>query len=153
MIGKVNGHKSSGNGKFSVGLAAGVGFSSLSNPKTEGWEANAGLAMRILRWDSVVNINTGINYMYSFDVYFLSIPFVLNLNYTRKQNYSMYAGVGIEPSMMLTKYEGTMLSGFDLPLVANLLGYGARNSDIAFYMKYYFGSEMMTLGCRYTYYF
>lgn len=153
MIGKVNGHKSSGNGKFSVGLAAGLGFSSLSNPNAEGWEANAGLAMRILRWDSVVNINTGINYMYSFDVNFLSIPFVLNLNYTRKQNYSMYAGVGIEPSMMLAKYEGTMLSGFDLPLVANLLGYGARNSDIAFYMKYYLGSEMMTLGCRYTYYF
>ena len=153
VLGNARGQKSN-DGKFSVGFAAGAGFSSLTgtDSKSEGWEANAGLAMRILRWDNVVNINTGLNYMYTFGINYLSIPVVLNLNYTRKQNYSMYAGVGVEPSLLLKNYEGKMLSGFSCPLVANLLGYGGRNSDVAFYIKYTIGG-MMSLGCRYTYYF
>ena len=147
--------KKSRKGGFNVGLSLGAGYSACGNSdnKTEGWEINTGLMWRLWRYDSLFNVMTGVNYMRTFGINFVSVPLVINLNYSRGSSGSMYSGIGVEPMMLFSKADAGVESAMDISLTTNLLGYGWRHSDFNFYLKYLFGSELMTLGCKYTYLF
>ncbi|MBO5234405.1 MAG: PEGA domain-containing protein, partial [Alistipes sp.] len=138
-------------GGFNVGISLGGGYSMLGT--TEGWEFNCGFMWRLWRHDSLLNAMTGVNYMRTFKSNFISVPLVVNLNYSRGRSGSMYAGLGVEPTMVLVNLNGETVSGMDASLVVNALGYGWRHSDFNFYLKYMFGCELLTVGCRYTYLF
>lgn len=145
---------------FNVGISLGGGYSALSvekggdysadDKKDQSGEFNLGFVWRMWRYDSLFNVMTGVNYMRTFKCNFISVPLVVNLNYMPGKSGSVYAGIGAEPMVLLKKgYQ----PGVDVALSTHLLGFGWRNGDFNIYLKYMFGCELMTVGCRFAYFF
>ena len=139
-------------GGFNVGITLGGGYGMLSSGE-EGGEFNAGLMWRMWRHDSLLNVMTGFTYMRTFQCNFLSVPVVINLNYIRVSDSGMYSGIGVEPTMILKKSDGGMIRAWDMSIKTHILGLGWRHSDFNIYLKYLCGSEVLTMGCCYTYLF
>ena len=141
---------------FNVGLSLGTGYASFTDEygDYDEIEFNAGVMWRLWSWDTMFNVHTGFTYTYTFDLHMLSVPVVINWNYLRYNSGSMYSGVGAEPSLVLTKYHGEKLKGFDCPIVVNVCGFGLRHSDVSCYMKFYIKTKSLwTVGLKYTYLF
>lgn len=139
-------------GGFNVGITLGGGYGMLASGE-EGGEFNAGLMWRMWRHDSLLNVMTGFTYMRTFGCNFLSVPVVINLNYIRVSDSGMYSGVGVEPMMILKKSDEGMINAWDISVKTHILGLGWRHSDFNIYLKYLCGSEVLTMGCCYTYLF
>ena len=125
-------------------------------------EFNVGLIWRMWRHSSLFNVHTGVQYMRTRGINFLTFPAVLNWNVIYDDFGGLYLGVGTEPSLMFDpverEYYGRSYVGTAYPLVIQV-GMGFRNFDMNLYLKYYsfdrfnWMDEFTTLGLRFTYFF
>ena len=159
---------------FNIGISLGGGLNpeSLSSSEsssyyddeevdTEG-EFNVGLIWRMWRHSSMFNVHTGVQYMRTRGINFLTFPVVLNWNMLYDDDGGVYFGAGTEPSLMFDpverEYYGRSYIGTAYPLVIQF-GCGFRHFDMNIYLKYYtferfyWMEELATLGLRFTYFF
>ena len=151
---------------FNVGISLG---GSISIPEEDDYESevegefNLGLAWRLWRHSSLFNVNTGIQYMRTRGINFLTFPAVLNWNILRDDSFGLYVGMGTEISLMFDplakEYYGKSFIGTAYPYVIQM-GWGFRHFDTSLYFKiysferYYTTMDILsTVGLRCTYYF
>ena len=151
---------------FNLGISLG---GSISIPEEDDYESevegefNLGLAWRLWRHSSLFNVNTGIQYMRTRGINFLTFPAVLNWNILRDDSFGLYVGMGTEISLMFNplakEYCGKSFIGTAYPYVIQM-GWGFRHFDTSLYFKiysferYYTTMDILsTIGLRCTYYF
>ncbi len=135
-------------GGFNVGISIGGGYEAVE----EYGEFNVGLLWRLWRHDSRFNVMTGASYMRTYESNFLAIPAVVNLNYMKDKDMSMYIGVGTEFTFCFDDYSYSNTVYYDYPVVVQT-GIGSRHFDLNLYLKYYAGFEFCVLGVRAAYLF
>ena len=152
---------------FNIGISLG---GSIAIPEEDDYESevegefNLGLAWRLWRHSSTFNVNTGIQYMRTRGINFLTFPAVLNWNFLRDDSWGgIYVGMGTEISLMFDplakEYYGKSFIGTAYPYVIQM-GLGFRHFDTSLYWKiysferYYTTMDILsTVGLRCTYYF
>lgn len=153
---------------FNIGISLGgsIAMSEEDDYESEGereGEFNLGLAWRLWRHSSLFNVNTGILYMRTRGINFLTFPAVLNWNFIRDDSVGLYIGMGTEISLMFSplakEYYGKSFIGTTYPFVIQA-GWGYRHFDMSIYMKMYTFERyyttmdtLSTVGLRCTYYF
>ena len=153
---------------FNIGITGDLAYCSPDN-----FVVGAGMTIRMSKCNSWMIPTIGARYAYNFSGHsVIGLPFVLNFNYGKiwDTTCGIYLGIGVEglyypsgfdykynvfedESEEETTYYGMREEGWGYGLVVNIFGVSARHHDFNLYLSADIDTDLLYIGCRYTYFF